>query len=203
MVKSDYTNLSKCAWSKVTGDVICSNYEKSSNHGLNRIKSYLDLAAELTCRCPPSITMCKHSGIESSRICKSKYSKHILRQENAIVLGALQLVVNFALLAYIIVEFNMDKFCERMLVFAFDGKESLLNSHYHFIDCFYDEERSKNRLLDVKSERNGVFWLCAHMKSDVGKDHQKLQGKKVTLQQLVHHSYTLCNLIYDEYKGMN
>ena len=121
----------------------------------------------------------------------------------AIVLGTLQLVVNFALLVYIIVEFNMDKFCDRMLVFAFDGKESLSNSHYHLMDCFYDEERSKNRLLDVKSERNGVFWLHAHMKSDVDEDHQKLQGKKVTLQQLVHHSYTWCNLIYDEYKGIS
>ena len=29
----------------------------------------------------------------------------------------------------------MDKFCERMLVFAFDGKESLSNSHYHLMDC--------------------------------------------------------------------
>ena len=97
----------------------------------------------------------------------------------------------------------MDKVCERMLVFAFDGKERLLNSHYHLMDCFYDEERSKNGLLDVKSEQNGVFWLCARMKNDVDEDDQKLQGKKVTLQQLVHHSYTLCNLIYDEYKGIS
>ena len=110
-------------------------------------------------------------------------------------------MVNFAILVYIIVEFNRDKFCKRMLVFAFDGQESLLNSHYHLMDCFYDEERSKIGLLDVKSKRNGVYWLCTRMKSDVDEDHQKLQGKKVTLQQLVHHSYTFCNLIYNEYKG--
>ena len=71
------------------------------------------------------------------------------------------------------------------------------------MDCFYDEERSKNGSFDIKSERNGVFWLRACMKSDVDEDHQKLQGKKVTLQQLVHHSYTLCNLIYYKYKGIS
>ena len=98
---------------------------------------------------------------------------------------------------------DMDKFCERMLLFALDAKESLSNSHYHLMDCFYDEERSINGLLDVKSERNYVFWICTHTKSDVDEDHQKLQGKKVTLQQLVHHSYTLCNLIYDEYKRIS
>ena len=75
-------SLSKCAWKKITGDVICSNYEKSSNHGLNRIKSYLDLAIKSTCRCQPSITLCKHSRIELSRICKSKCSNHSLRQED-------------------------------------------------------------------------------------------------------------------------
>ena len=75
MVKSNCTICQKCVWNKVTGDVICGNYEKSSNHGLNRIKSYLDLAVKSTCRCQPSITLCKHSGIELSRICKSKYTQ--------------------------------------------------------------------------------------------------------------------------------
>ena len=35
--KKQLHNLSKCAWNKVTGDVICSNYEKLSNHGLNKV----------------------------------------------------------------------------------------------------------------------------------------------------------------------
>ena len=39
-------NLSRCIWNKPTGDVICSNYERSTNHGLNEIKSYLDFPIE-------------------------------------------------------------------------------------------------------------------------------------------------------------
>ena len=76
-------NLSRCVWNKSTGNVICSNYKRSTNPGLNKIMSYLDLAVKSTCRCQPSITLCKHSRVERSGTFQSKNSKHLLRQENA------------------------------------------------------------------------------------------------------------------------
>ena len=75
-------NLTKCAWITATGDIICGNYEKPANYALNRVKSYLDLVVKTTCRCHPSVTLSKHSEVESSRVCQSNLSNHLLRQEN-------------------------------------------------------------------------------------------------------------------------
>ena len=71
-----------CAWLKCTGDVICNNYEKPPNYGLNPINSYLDLAVKTTCRCQPSISTAKHGRVKKSRSKHLNYGKMLLRPEN-------------------------------------------------------------------------------------------------------------------------
>ena len=41
--KKEFHNLSDCSWHQYTGDVICSNYDKSPMYGLNKIRSYSEL----------------------------------------------------------------------------------------------------------------------------------------------------------------
>ena len=75
-------DLTKCVWNKAAGDVICSDYNKSTNHALNTIKFYLDLAVKSTCRCLPSMTLVKHGQVKASRIRLSDHLNHLLVQDN-------------------------------------------------------------------------------------------------------------------------
>ena len=53
-------SLKSCAWMSRSGDVIYSDYEEDTNHGLNVIQSYCELAVRTTCRCIPSWSLLKH-----------------------------------------------------------------------------------------------------------------------------------------------
>ena len=44
-------SLKSCAWMSRSGDVIYSDYEEDTNHGLNVIQSYCELAVRTTCCC--------------------------------------------------------------------------------------------------------------------------------------------------------
>ena len=44
-------NVCECGWMQRSGDVICAEYDKDTNYGLNTIKSFCDLAIRTTCRC--------------------------------------------------------------------------------------------------------------------------------------------------------
>ena len=79
--KKEFHNLSDCARHEYTGDVICSNYDKSPMYGLNKIRSYSELAIKSTCRCQPSITLSKHAEAELSRIFQDNSEPHLLKQE--------------------------------------------------------------------------------------------------------------------------
>ena len=50
-------------------------------YGLNKIKSYLELAIKSMCRCQPSITLSKHAEAESSRIFQDNSEPRLLKQE--------------------------------------------------------------------------------------------------------------------------
>ena len=121
-------------------------------------------------------------------------------------LGELQIVENFVPLVYIVAGFNMDNldnFCSIMMLLAYDGKISISNSNSHLLECFCDEERMKSGLLDIKSKRDGVFWEHIRMHKDEDEKHQRINGKNISLRQLVSYSYCLCNLIYEEYKEVS
>ena len=62
-----------CSWNKCTGDVISSEYSHVTNHQLNTIRSYCDLAVQETCRCIPSMSILKHGNFKSRH---SKYFRH-------------------------------------------------------------------------------------------------------------------------------
>ena len=129
--------MTKCARITATGDIIRGNYEKPANYALNRVKSYLDLVIKTTCRCHPLITLSKHSEVESSRVCQSTLSNHLLRQENATV-------ENFELPACTTVRFNMDEYnttnglCNGILLVAFNALNSSTMSDLsqHTLECF-------------------------------------------------------------------
>ena len=72
-----------------------------------------------------------------------------------------------------------------MMLLAYDGKISVSNSNSHLLECFHDEERMKSGLLDIKSERGGVFWEHIHMHEDEDEKHQRINGKNISLRQLV------------------
>ena len=48
---------------------------------------------------------------------------------------------NFVRTVYIIVEFNMDNFCEWLSLFAYSKKTTLSDYHHQLLECFYDEDR--------------------------------------------------------------
>ena len=66
--QSDMTlhSLPECGWLSKSGNLICSNYEKDTNHGLNEIKSYCELAIKTTCRCVPSWGLLKHGSLRDA-----------------------------------------------------------------------------------------------------------------------------------------
>ena len=137
-------DLTKCIWNKATGDVICFDYNKSTNHALNMIKSYLDLAVKSTCGCLSSMTLVKHGQVKASRIHLSDHLNHLLVQKNCYCPWREANCGNFARLDCIIVEFNisleedrdilkeecgemfpnLERFCELISLYAFDGKSS-------------------------------------------------------------------------------
>ena len=56
-------NVSECGWMQRSGDVICAEYDKDTNYGLNTIKSFCDLAIRTTCHCLPSWSLLKHGSL--------------------------------------------------------------------------------------------------------------------------------------------
>ena len=68
---------------------------------------------------------------------------------------------------------NLDSFCSSMMLLAYDGKISISNSNSHLPEYFRDKERMKSGLLDIKSERDGVFSERIHMQKDEDEKHQE------------------------------
>ena len=67
------------------------------------------------------------------------------------------------------------------MLLAYDGKISISNSNGHLLECFHDEERMESGLLDVKFERDGVFWECICIHKDEDEKHQRINGKNISL----------------------
>ena len=198
-------DLSECGWNEYTGDVICSNYDKSPMHGLNKIRLYLKLAIKSTCRCQPSITLSKHAEAESSRILQSKFQNHLLRQEGGYCPWRNVNCDEFCSTVYIIVGSNMDEFCEDLLLFSYTKKgSSLSNSHHHILECFYDGERYlKSNKMNVLSKRNGTFWLRACINEDTNSaaaDDRYQYDRTASLKQLVNLSWSLFEMIHKDYE---
>ena len=113
-------NVANCGWHDYTGDVICSDYNKSPNHNLNRIHSYQELAIKSACRCQPSITLIKHAEAESSRTHADNLNYHLLKQEHYTYPWRNVDCEDFCTTCCIIVLYNMnedtlDKWCEKLI----------------------------------------------------------------------------------------
>ena len=61
---------------------------------------------------------------------------------------------NFVLTVYIIAEFNMDDFCEWLLLFAYSKKSTLSDFRHQILQSFYDEDWHllKNEKINVTLE---------------------------------------------------
>ena len=65
---------------------------------------------------------------------------------------------------------NLDKFCEMISLYTYDGKPGESNSHAHLLECFSDMDRMDIGTMDPLSERNNMFWQPIRTKDHVNED---------------------------------
>ena len=79
---------------------------------------------------------------------------------------------------------NLERFCELISLYAFDGKSSKSNSHTHLLECFIDINRIDGSMMESSNERNNVFWQRIHT-NDCFHFSFLDEAKKVSLRYVV------------------